>query len=211
MTNFLKPSASEWANTSLSTRSVAYSCGAIRRSGETFEHDHDPVEWKVCRQLSDEAARVMKDVEVGMGSSSYAFFNPFYLVASKGSKVPVVLTEEFLRAAFGGTLYPGMSIVIEPLEKRGAWWTKVREYLVDNDDALKDKEEMADGKTTLKRWNAMVRWFGAQTGLHGSAFVMMEGSHLSKPDWCCIDFPYIALGITNAGSLVGIWGPYCDH
>src|SRR5262245_49755564 len=83
MTNFLDPdpAGSEWANASVSAAAVAYSCGAIRRRGEVIDHDHDPDEWRLCRRLADEAARVMAGVEVGMGSALESYFAPFFVVA----------------------------------------------------------------------------------------------------------------------------------
>jgi hypothetical protein len=213
MTNFLDPAPpdQEWPNTSLSIMAVAYTCGAIRRRGEPVEHHHDREEWSLCRRLSDEAAKVMGGVEVGMGSSREAYFSPFYMVAAERAEVPEVLSVDLIRSAFGGTISPNALISIEPLEERGEWWTKVREYLVDNDDALQDPECMAEGKNEMNRWKAMVRWFRKQNELHEPSFVMVGRPDRANLGWCCIDFPYLAIGVTKSGSFVGIWGHYVDH
>ncbi len=214
MTNFLDPAPpdQEWANRSISQRTVAYSCGAIGRQGDHIEHDHDPEELARCRRLSAEAAKVMEGVVVGMGSSGLDdYFAPFHVVACRGkANAPRKLDEEAIRRAFGGTIYPGVEILVEPLEERGEWWTLVREYLVDNDDALEDDECLEEGEKELGRWREMVRWFRETKELHGASFVMMRAA-VRRRDWTCCDFPYLALGITRAGSLVGIWGHYVDR
>jgi hypothetical protein len=214
MTNFLDPAPpdQEWANCSISQRAVAYSCGAIGRRGDVIEHDHDPEELARCRRLSAEAAKVMEGVVVGMGSSGLDdYFAPFYVAACRGAKAPRKLDEEMIRRAFGGTIYPGVEILVEPLEERGEWWALVREYLVDNDDALEDEELLEEGEEELARWREMVRWFRDAKELHGASFVMMRAADWPRLDWICCDFPYLALGITQAGSLVGIWGRYVDR
>lgn len=155
----------------------------------------------------------MDGVAVGMTSCGDDRFAPFFVAATRGAAVPAKVTEAVIRRAFGGALYPDpdMEVVVEPLEMQGEWWTKVLEYLVDNDDALTDPEAMAEGRRDLRRWVEMVEWFG-QSGLQGCSFVMMrERDFPSTGDWLCLDFPYLAVGITPAGSLVGIWGQVCDH
>ena len=75
----------------------------------------------------------MAGVDVGMGSAGGDPFEPFFMAASRGAPIARVLDEATVRRAFGGTLYPGMNVLVEPLEARGGWWTAVREDLVDND------------------------------------------------------------------------------
>ncbi len=213
LTNFLDPAPpdQEWANCSISQRAVAYSCGAIGRQGDVVEHDHDPEELAQCRRLSAQAAKLMEGVVVGMGSSGVNdFFAPFYVAACRGAKRPSKLDEDWLRRAFGGTIYPGLKIRIEPLKERGEWWTMVREYLVENDDAMDDEEAYEEGKAELIRWQRMVQWFREEKDLHACSFVTMYAAE-RRLDWTCCDFPYLALGITQAGSLVGIWGRYVDR
>jgi hypothetical protein len=210
MTDFRKPQPRphEWANVSISPKAVAYSCGMIARQGDPVDHNHDPDDLTTCRRISTEAARLMEGICIGMCSTGSDYFHPFFSPASLGAPVPAEVDEVVIRRAFGGALYPGpeMEIVVEPLEMRGEWWTRIREYLVDNDDALTDREAMADGRRELRRWAKMVEWFG-QSGLHGCRFVMTRARH-SPPegDWFCIHFPYLAVGLTDAGSLAGIWG-----
>ena len=210
MTDFRRPNPRphEWANVSISPKVIAYSCGAIARQGDAVEHEHDPDELALCHLLSTEAARLMKGVCVGMGSSGEDYFAPFFVAANRGVPVEAVVTEAVVRQAFGGALYPesDMEVVVEPLVMKGEWWTLVREYLVDNDDALTDPDAMADGRRQLRKWTKMVEWFD-RSGLRGCRFVMMRARYFpTTGEWLCIYFPYLAVGLTDAGSLVGIWG-----
>jgi hypothetical protein len=209
MTNFLLryPACPEWANVSLTPLAVAYSCGALAREGDRVEHDHDPAELALCRRVSAEAARVMDGVEVGMGSGGTDYFAPFFVAANRGQVVPDVIDEAVVRRAFGGTLHPVVEVVVEPLEPRGEWWTQVREYLVDNDDAERFPEELPEFEAILERWVEMIEWFRGRPELHGCRFVMTrEREFPSRDGRVCLNFPYLALGITAEGSLVGIWG-----
>jgi hypothetical protein len=153
----------------------------------------------------------MEGVEVGMGSSGEHYFAPFHIVAECGAAAPRSLSEPVVRAAFGGTISPRVGMVVEPLEERGRWWAQVREYLVENDDALGDEELMAEGQEELDRWSELVRWFRGRREFHGAGFVMMGPARWPTVGWSCCNFPYLAAGITEAGSLVGIWGNYVDR
>ncbi len=208
------PEGHQWAWMSISPEAIAFSCGAIAMEGDEVDHDHDPGELSLCRRLASEAAQVMEGVEIGMGTARPdVFFAPFFVTANRGAAVPAKVTEAVIRRAFGGTLYsdPEMEVVVEPLEMKGRWWTKGLEYLVDNDDALEDREAMADGKQILRKWAKMVKWFG-RSGLHGCSFIMIKVRDFpTTSGWDCLDFPYLAVGITDAGSLVGMWGEVCDH
>jgi hypothetical protein len=193
---------------------VAYSCGAIRRHGETINHDHDPAEWKLCRRLAGEAARLMDGVEVGMGSSAIdSFFAPFFVVANKMSEttIPSPVDEAAIRVAFGGCLHPNVRVLVEPLRARGEWWTRVREQLVDNDDAQEDDELMDEGQAELERWKQMIHWFRDHCEIRVPSVVLIDAEGRPRKGWTCCNFPCMILGATKAGSLVGVWGYRVDR
>jgi hypothetical protein len=153
----------------------------------------------------------MAGVEVGMGSSLESDFAPFFVVADKRSQVRRVLDEATVRGAFGGCLYPGVRVVVEPLEERGEWWTLVRESLVDNDDALEDDELMEEGRAELSRWREMIRWFRGRPGIRSASAVLIDAGGRRRKGWTCCNFPCLIVGLTGAGSLVGIWGARVDR
>jgi hypothetical protein len=188
---------SEWPWNVLSTKAVAYSCGAIARQGAEFEHCHQPEELALCRRLSGEAARIMAGIDVGMGNEGSCAFRPFFVAANIGHKAPREVTEADLRRAFGGTIYPPTHIVIEPLRERGRWWASVLDWYGDNEDPEED----------LRPWRELIRWFHSCADLLAPSFVLI-GDRPRKPEDeqpGCV-FPRLALGITPAGSLVGTGG-----
>jgi len=187
---------SEWPWNCISTRAVAYSCGAVARSGETVKHEHDPGELDRCRRLSAEAARLMEGQDVGMGSESGDPFRPFFVAANVGAAVPAEVTDELIRRAFGGTIYPDAEVVVEPLREEGQWWEQV----------VADAEDDAE---LLRPWRALIAWFQGRKDLHGPAFVMIGEDPLGGDNGGCV-FPRLAVAITAAGSLVGIGG-YVVH
>jgi hypothetical protein len=193
----------EWANNLISARAVALSCGALDRSGEAAGHEHDPAEMDLCRRLATEAARVMDNVNVGMGSESGDPFLSYFVVAPLGGPVHRAIDEEWIRRVFGGAIHPDAPIVIEPLEEAGEWWRQVRVDSVDNEDCEEDEEIRAEGEETLERWRAMIRWFRSRDGLRGAAFVMIGETREGAPG--CVQLR-MALGITASGSLVGLCG-----
>jgi len=101
-----------------------------------------------------------------------------------GAKVPRRLTGRVIREAFGGTNYPPTKHWIEPLVKRGDWWSSVTDYYA-----------------CIMKGRSGRRAFG-----RGVAFVMIGDSPLDgefRNGGC--NFPRLGLGITEAGSLVGVW------
>jgi hypothetical protein len=187
----------EWPWNVISGRAVAYSCGAIARTGAEVEHCHQPDEVERCRRLSGEAARAMAGIDVGMGSEGTCEFAPFFIAANVGRKAPRKVTEAVIRGAFGGTIYPPAQIVIEPLRGRGRWWASVLHWYGDNDDPESD----------LRPWRELIRWFHSCDDLLAPSFVRI-GDRSREPgvEQPGSVFPRLAIGITPAGSLVGICG-----
>lgn len=187
----------EWPWNVVSKRAVAYSCGAIAREGAAVEHDHHPDELALCRRLSAEAARLMAGVDVGMGNEGSCPFRPFFVTANDGGKSPRKVTESVVRRAFGGTIYPGAEILVEPLRERGRWWASVLHWYSDNENPEED----------LRPWRELMRWFHSREDLRAPSLVMV-GDRPREPGGVMPGsvFPRLAVGLTPAGSLVGIGG-----
>lgn len=96
----------EWPNNIISRRTVAYGSGVIARQGDSVRHAVDPDELAICRRLSADAAKVMTGVAVGMGSESTDPFRAFFNAANVDEPAPNAITEDLIRARFGGTLFP---------------------------------------------------------------------------------------------------------
>jgi hypothetical protein len=189
----------EWPHNAISRKTVAYSCGALGRTGDRIEHNHDPAELELCRRLSSEVAKVMKGTEVGMGSEDSAPFEPFFVAANVDTQAPKKITEPLIREVFRGVIYPPATIWVEPLREKGKWWSQVR-----YDCSCYKGEEK---ESYLKPWRAMIKWFHDQEKLHSAAFVMIGDDPLDNEfkNAGCV-FPRLALGLTEAGSVVGICG-----
>ncbi len=181
---------SEWPWNVISTLAVTYSCGAIGRRGDVLEHDRDPSELKLCIDLAEEAANIMRGVFIGMGDEGDHEFSPFYITAAPGITAPKIITEEFIRKAFGGTIYPPAPITIEPLEEKGQWWSYISET---------DPE-------TQESWQKLIAWFKNSSKLHSPSFVAIGEDPLDddSQNGGCV-FPRLAVGLTRAGSLVGVF------
>lgn len=188
----------EWPWNVICKHAVAYSCGAIARAGAAVEHNHQPDELARCRRLASEAARIMAGVDVGMGNEGNCEFSPFFVAANARPKPPRKVTEAVIRRAFGGTIYPHARIVIEPLRERGRWWSSVLHWYSDNDDPEAD----------LRPWRELIRWFHSQEGLLVPSLVMIGDREPREPGGVQPGsvFPRLAVGLTTAGSVVGIGG-----
>jgi hypothetical protein len=191
----------EWPNNIISRRAVVYGSGVIARRGEPARHAIDPDELALCRRLSAEAAEVMAGVEVGMGSESGDPFRGFFVAANADEPAPAAITEGLIRAKFGGTLFPPVTITVEPLAESGVWWSEV-EY---------DGSESEPGY--FLPWRAMIRWFRCRPEFVDTSFVRIGHNRaLPRESWPegteitgCV-LPRLALGLTRGGSLVGLFG-----
>ncbi|NJL88235.1 MAG: hypothetical protein HC886_23405 [Leptolyngbyaceae cyanobacterium SM1_1_3] len=179
----------EWPHNCVSTQTVAYSCGIISRAKDTVEHNHEAAELERCRRLAYAAAEIMAAVPVGLGSESEDYFRPFFVTASQGDAAPAVITENTVRAAFGGTLYPPAQISVAELAATGEWWQQMA------------KTDAA----TRQAWHDLIKWFERQDELKAAAFVEIGSDPLSQHNSGCV-FPRLAVALTAAGSLVGICG-----
>ena len=137
----------EWPNNILSRRAVAYPSGVIGRQGSIGEHSVDSEELDLCQQLAAEAAGLMQGIQVGMGSAQTSGFAPFFIAASAGSTPPGGMDQALVEQLFAGTLFPGISITVEPLQCSGSWWDTLQADFEDEDeDEDEDEEETEDGE-----------------------------------------------------------------
>ncbi|QVL30717.1 hypothetical protein KIH39_17905 [Telmatocola sphagniphila] len=193
----------EWPNNIISRQAVVYGSGVIARRSESIHHSVDPDELTLCRQLSAEAEKVMDETDVGMGSSSSDPFRGFFIAANVGESVSKI-TEELVRAKFGNTLFPPVTITVEPLAESGVWWSEVEE-----DGSESDPEYFLP-------WREMIQWFRNRPEFVDTRFVRIghdrdlwelprkdypEGTEITG----CV-LPRLALGLTRGGSLVGLFG-----
>ena len=194
----------EWPNNIISRSAVVYGSGVIVRKGTVPKHAVDADELARCQRLSAESAALMSGVEVGMGSAASTPFRDFFIAASVDERVPTSITEPLIRAKFGGTIFPPLTITVEPLTEAGVWWTEVQ---TDGADS---------GPDYFAPWHTMMRWFHAQPDFVTSAFVRIGNNrelwNLPQEKWPpgtaltgCV-FPRLALGLTPLGSLIGLFG-----
>jgi hypothetical protein len=190
--------ANEWPGNYISWKAVRYSCGVVSRAGATIEHRHDPAELALCRRLSQQAALLMAKTYLCMGDESDHHFAPFYVAANVGAEVSPAIGEKLVRAAFGGMLWPQAAVLVEPLAEAGRWWEAAI------GQPLADVEE---GLPALRAWKEMVAWFHGQPELHGASFVMVNDrpDHRVREAIGCV-FPRMALALSAAGSVVGLFG-----
>ena len=114
----------EWPNNIISRRAVVYGSGVIGWPGTPIRHTVAPDELALCRRLAAEAVAQMDGISVGMGSESSDPFRSFF-IAANGSPSPAGINETLIRSRFGGTLFPPVTVTVEPLAERGIWWAEV--------------------------------------------------------------------------------------
>ena len=202
----------EWPNNIVSRSTVVYGTGVIARAGDPVEHRVDPEELDLCRRLAAEACRIMEGTDVGMGSCSDGPLREFYIAANVDDPMPDGIDAEYIRSKFGGTLFPLVTITVEPLAESGIWWSEVVE------DGGGEEDEDID--EYLQPWRAMIAWFRGQSELTSPVFVRIGESNklLEIPrdqyppgtelTGCVL--PRMAVGLSPHGSLVGICG-YTVH
>lgn len=200
----------EWPNNVISNRAVVYRSGKIARRGDRVVHAVDPDELKRCQRIAVDAEVLMERTPVGMGSESGDGFQAFYIAANVGDPIPEVIDSTLIRDKFGGTLFPLVSVTVEPLAESTAWFSNVVEDLDGYEDTLREER--------LEPWRMMIQRFRESPELVTSSFVTIgnpqdfEGVRANEyPAGTVIPgsvFPRLVLGLTRAGSLAGLFG-YC--
>lgn len=202
----------EWPHNLISRQAVVYGSGVIARKNDPVVHVVDPDELSLCRQLAAEAERLMDGVPVGMGSEARHPFRGFFIAANVDDTTPATIDDRFVWLRFGGTLFPSLTIRVEPLSESTTWWAKVANGLRDFDQEQRD--------ATLERWRAMVRWFRQRPEFIHIAFVQIGDPRELKrlpreryPRGTVLPgrvFPKLAIGLTRNASFAGLFG-CCVH
>lgn len=191
----------EWVWNLISRKTIVYSCGSIGRAGETLQHQHHPAEIELCQQLAQEAAFIMEGQFINLGDEGEHGFSPFYVVANEGQEISALVTEEVIRSAFGGAIYPDAKITIASLaEQPKDWWL-----------ACVDSQGMEDEcDRAIKSWKSLAAWFESR-GLHNAVYVAVDTDYdkehargIDLYNGGCV-LPRLAVGLTKQGSLVGIF------
>jgi hypothetical protein len=208
----------EWNHSCIHPRTGAYSCGRLAYPGGPNEHDHDPAEVARCRRLASEAGVVCRGLEVNW-SEGGSVLAPFFVTANRQTPAPDRLTPELIRTALGGTIYPAAQIDLEPLKEGSRGWLAIADsddgelrlprgaeshFTREQPEALR-KNARAQWEERVRRWRAVLEWFRTRDELHGSMFVLIGENPLSQTNAGCV-FPRLILGITKAGSFVGVCG-----
>lgn len=195
----------EWPNNVISRHAIVYSDGTIARRDDAVSHAVDADELALCEKLSDEAAEIMNGVIIGMGSESADTFSGFFIAAPAGSLPPSEIDEPLIRSRFGGTLFPPVTITVDPFSEDAMWWKE--DILFHGEEEIKPE--------TLIPWRSMNRWFNRQSAFADRAFVRIGDDELYRSDqdtWpkgtemTGSVLPRLALGLTHNGSLVGLFG-----
>ncbi|MEQ1905852.1 MAG: hypothetical protein ABL888_16810 [Pirellulaceae bacterium] len=197
----------EWPNNILSRKLVVYESGMITRSDDSITRSVDAKELDLCKTLANIAREMIGEIAVGMGSQSMDSFSPFFVCAEDDSAVPQEITESLIRERFGGTIFPLASITVEPLKQSGTWWNEVLKW-VSSDAHKRD--------LYLKNWQRTIDWFNSSSDFCHTSFVRIgdrkalwaaeSGELPTGTELTGCVLPRLALGLTNAGSLVGIFG-----
>ena len=202
------PDKAQWPNNIISRQAVVYANGVIAHRDMRIKHSFDPDELALCKRLALNSCSIMLRVDVGMGSSSSDPFRNFFITANIDDHVPKCIDEDFIRLKFCGTLFPPVTITVEPLAEKGIWWSEVLHDAGDYKGAARERY--------LRPWREMIEWFNAQAELTSPVFVRIGDSEsLFKvqpeeyPEGTvttgCV-LPRLAVGLSSHGSLIGLFG-----
>lgn len=203
----------EWPNNILSRRTVVYGSGTIARDGEAVTFAVDSEELDLCVRLANEAAALMEGEEVGMGSESGAGWSAFWIVAYVDEKVEQI-NENLIRARFNGTIFPPATIQVGPLSSNSDPFNAV---LAGLEEIMADDPENAhDHKASQEKWKALVSWFESQSDFQDIAWVeigdtekfgeLPEENYPPGTEMVPCVLPRLLLGLTQTGSLCGLFG-----
>ncbi len=191
----------EWVWNLISRTTVVYSCGSISREGTILKHHHHQAEMDLCQQLAQAAAAIMEGQIIDLGDEGEHGFSQFYVVANDGDEIPALVTEEVIRSAFGGTIYPDAAITIEDLAIPKNTWIETAE--------INGMNEYYDN--AIKSWDRLASWFKSQSDLHSAVFVSIDINYDREDqkdpalyNGACV-LPRLAVGLTKQGSLVGVF------
>jgi hypothetical protein len=193
----------DWPHNVISTKTVAFSCGALHRPGEpALVHNHLLEELHLCRSIAADAEKLMRGVAVGMGSAASDCFAAYFVAASEGDPVTQTISEDLIRRAFGGSIKPGAGVRIEQVNETSSWWPAVLEFYAPDEDTGDSYDE------EIGQWRAMMEWFRHHQVLRVPRFVSI-GNRRDADRRGCV-YPRLVVGLTPRGSLVGLCG-YVVH
>jgi hypothetical protein len=186
----------EWKCGNVSQRAVAYSCGRLTRDDRPLDHRHDPAELELCARLATETAARLNPLWEGDPAGRPLPFRPYFAAVVLGEPGPAQLSEEVIRAAFGGTLHASLGVLVKPLRQhRGKWAGMPETEAGPRSDA--DLEKWADELSAAS--DTFGRWFVGVPDLRGHAHVSIGYSHTDPG----VTKPRLVVALTPAGSLVG--------
>jgi hypothetical protein len=179
----------EHSHSCISAQCVAYSCGRLVVEGGRLRHRHDREEIKRCRWIARRAAHYLDGVQVHFSEASSDYL-PFYLTTNIEENLADDLSDEAIRRAFGGVIYPKAGIVVFPLEGDG--W-----------------QERVGAEQNPEPWDLLRRFLRSVPEVTGAVYVEIGDHPLSDTNFGCV-FLRLVLGLTEAGSLAGVCG-YAVH
>lgn len=173
----------------ISRKAVIYSCGMICREGDRLVHNHDPDELELCRSFSAEVANILSNCCLTTDEDTHEFV-PFYVTANLNDAVPAIVTEKIVRSAFGNTIYSGVEILVKPLEEAA------HNFYDDH----------------LTSFHSLINAFARHPKISHPVFVEIGNTIVSDSEDTgsgCF-FPRLIIGVSNSGSLIGVF-TYVTH
>lgn len=193
----------EWPNNILSRFTQVYNDGTITKHPTRLNHIIDENELALCQKLSTQIAKIMANVEVGMGSNSGDYFQAFYIAYANGLSNKTI-SAELIQHAFANTIFPLATITVEPFTTNTIWWNEV------------EQDGEGSPESYFEPWQNMRAWFTQQQDFIDSAFIRIGDATLLEqiddknyPKGTVITgcvLPRLALGLTANGSLIGLFG-----
>lgn len=192
----------EWPNNVVSTRTVVYADGKIAKVGVPVRHYVACQELELCQSFAEAARRQAEGLY--LPSETRSDLEPFFVCRNADEGEPFRLDPDSLRELFGGTLFPGIPIMVEPFRLDQSWWKMT----------VGDSEDPGNPAYTefLQRWKGLVAWFAEHHP--GAVFVRIGDDRWSwevspesyppgteMPGSC---FPRLILNTTPHGSVFGL-------
>jgi hypothetical protein len=157
----------------------------------------------------------MKGIEINQ-SEGTSYLEPFFITANRGETVPATVIQDFIRLAFNDSIYPPAKISIAALKDEGETWEAFAVTKRDHKmpaippelqeqvgKAVEARQKKVDMRA--QKWRELFKWYAAHKEFRDARFVMIGENPLSKTNFGCA-FPRLVVGLTDAGSLVGICG-----
>jgi hypothetical protein len=222
-----------WPNNIIATDTIVQASGVMSRAGQEVSHVVDEVDLEACKKLAQEVVRLMRDDDhlrdPEFTCAVQAFFSP-----GDKSKAPArSVSEELIRERFGGTIFPGATVKIEPVRLDAPWWLEKKAELVwetlpgPGDGTFSNwKEELEDWhcRERAVQWQFLIEWFMRRKEFYNvfvdTAYVEI-GDFRKLPHLAAMQktfeirpsaLPRLVVGLTAAGGLAGgIWVARDDY